>query len=85
VTNNNQPREQAILLKFKDEQINELKRQVTTLTQQRDEVVLQNQLIKVREDALTISLKRLQDEVLKVQDDHQTLQARLIHEQDLNA
>ena len=72
-------------MKFKDEQINELKRQVTTLTQQRDEVMLQNQLIKVREDTLTISLKRLQDDILKVQDDHQTLQARLIHEQDLNA
>ena len=72
-------------MKFKDEQINELKRQVTTLTQQRDEVMLQNQLIKVREDTLTISLKRLQDDLLKVQADHQTLQARLIHEQDLNA
>jgi hypothetical protein len=67
---NNQLREQTILLKFKDEQINELKRQLMTMTHQRDELLLQNQLIKVREDTLTLSLKHLQDDAIKSQDDH---------------
>ena len=81
----NQLREQAVLLKFKDEQINELKRQLMTMTTQRDELVLQSQLIKVREDTLTLTLKHLQDDFIWVKDDHEILQARLIHEQDLNA
>lgn len=72
-------------MKFKDEQINDLKRQLMTMTTQRDELVLQSQLIKVREDTLTLTLKHLQDDFLRVKDDHEILQARLIHELDLNA
>jgi len=54
-----QLKELNLLLKLKDEQILELKRQLHTLSQTKDQLLHQNQLSKIREEQLHITITQL--------------------------